>query len=86
MSMRECVSPFFTPRLICRTVKINHLMHFMLNREYLFAPNKSMKAELLMNENGKWQMIIMRQLTNCFRLQNVQESLENIHLTNAIRI
>ena len=54
-------------------------MHFMLNREYLFAPNKSMKAELLMNENGKWQMIIMRQLTNCFRLQNVQESLENIH-------
>ena len=78
MSMRECVSPFFTPRLICRTVKINHLMQFMLNREYLFAPNKSMKAELLMNENGKWQMIIMRQLTNCFRLQNAQESLENI--------
>ena len=37
-----------------------------------------MKAELLMNENGKWQMIIMRQLTNCFRLQNAQESLENI--------
>ena len=54
-------------------------MQFMLNREYLFAPNKSMKAELLMNENGKWQMIIMRQLTNCFRLQNAQESLENIH-------
>ena len=82
MSMRECVSPFFTPRLICRTVKINHLMQFMLNREYLFAPNKSMKAELLMNENGKWQMIIMRQLTNCFRLQNAQESLENIHLSS----
>ena len=37
MSMRECVSPFFTPRLICRTVKINHLMHFMLNREYFIC-------------------------------------------------
>ena len=37
MSMRECVSPFFTTRLICRTVKINHLMHFMLNREYFIC-------------------------------------------------